>query len=664
MAVFRESCVMRLFATLFLLFSIVGSSTAQRKIALSSPDGKIVFQFTSIRKELVYSIAYKGKSLIEKSAVSLSFNGRTFGSNVKILSPKFRDGVEDYELIVGKTKKVHDAYREAIIPLESETKDASVNLVVRAFNDGVGLRYEFVSVKDQDSLVLTDEKTTFRFNGDPVARTLQLPNYTSSHEGFYTTKPLSGLKENELMDMPTLFELSGVGYVAITEAALVDFAGAYLVKENGVIRDVLSPLPGQQEIKVKAALPHKSPWRVILIGDRIGALIESNLVTDLNEPLALKDITWIKPGKTTFPWWNGNVVPDTLNAPGNNFMTQKYYIDFCARNGLEYHSVVEYGLHQWYTDDGVGFQPGPHSDVTKPVPGLDMKEVCDYAKSKGVGVRVWVHWAALYPKLDSAFAIFEKWGLEGMMIDFMDRDDQQMVNMQQEMLQKAAAHHLHVQFHGAYKPTGLSRTFPNEFTREGTLNYETNKWNEEGLPPDHDIMIPFTRMLAGSTDYHMGGFRAAAPGKYIRQYTRPMMLGTRCHMLGLYVVFENYLGMVCDYPLAYEGQPGFDFIKEVPTTWDETKVLDAKVGEYIVVARRKGSDWFLGAITNHEARSLTISAKFLSAGRYEATLYTDAPDVAVNADHLTKKQFEVTASDELVLNLAAGGGMACKIIRK
>jgi alpha-glucosidase len=655
---------MRRFATLFLVFSIVVPSMAQRNIVLSSPDGKIGFQFTSVRKELVYSITYKGKPVIEKSPVSLSFNGRTFGNSVTILPAKFRDGVEDYELVVGKTRKVHDSYREAIIPLESETKDAKVNLVVRAFNDGLGLRYEFVSVKGQDSLVLTDEKTTFRFNGDPVARTLLLPNYTSSHENFYTTKPVSGLKENELMDMPTLFELPGVGYVAITEAALVDYAGAYLIKENGVIRDVLSPLPGQQEIKVKAVLPHKSPWRVILISDRVGAFIESNLITDLNEPLALKDISWIKPGKTTFPWWNGNVVPDTLNAPGNNFITQKYYIDFCARNGLEYHSVVEYGLHQWYTDDGVGFAPGPHSDVTKPVPGLDMKEVCDYAKSKGVGVRVWVHWAALYPKLDSAFAIFEKWGLEGMMIDFMDRDDQLMVNMQQEMLKKAAAHHLHVQFHGAYKPTGLSRTYPNEFTREGTLNYETNKWNEEGLPPDHDIMIPFTRMLAGSTDYHMGGFRVAAPGKYIRQYTRPMMLGTRCHMLGLYVVFENYLGMVCDYPSAYEGQPGFDFIKEVPTTWDETKVLDAKVGEYVVVARRKGNDWFIGGITNHEARSVRVSARFLSSGRYEATLYADAADVMVNADHLVEKQFEITASDELVLNLAAGGGVACKMSRK
>ena len=168
---------------------------------------------------------------------------------------------------------------------------------------------------------------------------------------------------------------------------------------------------------------------------------------------------------------------------------------------------MEYGLHQWYTDDGVSFMPGPHSDPTKPVPGLDMKEICDYAATKGVGIRVWVHWWALYPKLDSAFAIFEKWGLKGMMVDFMDRDDQEMVNIQTEILEKAAQHHLHIQFHGAYKPTGLSRTYPNEFTREGTLNYETDKWDDKGLSPDHDLNIAFTRLLAGSTDYHLGGFR-------------------------------------------------------------------------------------------------------------------------------------------------------------
>jgi alpha-glucosidase len=371
----------------------------------------------------------------------------------------------------------------------------------------------------------------------------------------------------------------------------------------------------------------------------------------------MKDVSWIKPGKTTFPWWNGNVVPDTINAPGNNFVTNQYYIDFCARNGLEYHSVVEYGLHQWYTDDGVGFQPGPHSDVTKPVPGLDMKEICDYAAQHSVGVRVWVHWAALYPKLDTAFAIFEKWGLKGMMVDFMDRDDQEMVNIQTEILQKAAQHHLHIQFHGAYKPTGETRTYPNELTREGTLNYEVNKWDKR-ITPDHDLNIAFTRLLAGPTDYHLGGFRAVPDSLFRVQYTRPLMLGTRCHMLAMYVVLQSPLAMVCDYPEAYEGQPGFEFIKEVPTNWDETKVPDAKFREYLVIARQKGNDWFAGAINNHSARQLSIPLDFLGDGNYTAEIYSDAEDVNVNPNHLRKESKTVSKKDSLIIRLAAGGGAA------
>jgi alpha-glucosidase len=393
-----------------------------------------------------------------------------------------------------------------------------------------------------------------------------------------------------------------------------------------------------------------------MITDRIGALIESNILTSLNEPCKLKDVSWIKPGKTTFPWWNGNVVPDTLNAPGNNFVTNQYYIDFCARNGLEYHSVVEYGLHQWYMDDGVSFQPGPHADVTTPVPGLDMKEICDYAKEHGVNVRVWVHWAALYPKLDTAFALFEKWGLTGMMVDFMDRDDQEMVNIQTEMLEKAAQHHLHIQFHGAYKPTGETRTYPNEFTREGTLNYEVNKWDKR-ITPDHDLNIVFTRALAGPTDYHLGGFRAVPDSLFKVQYTRPLMLGTRCHMLAMYVVLQNPLGMVCDYPAAYEGQPGFEFIKEVPTNWDETKVVDAKLAEYVVIARKKGNDWFVGSINDHSARTIKVPLTFLEEGEYTAEIFSDAGDVNTEPNHLKKENKIVSKKDILDIKLAGGGGM-------
>jgi alpha-glucosidase len=321
---------------------------------------------------------------------------------------------------------------------------------------------------------------------------------------------------------------------------------------------------------------------------------------------------------------------------------------------------VEYGLHQWYVDDGTNFQPGPHSDVTKPVPGLDMKEVCDYAKSKGVGVRVWVHWAALYPKLDTAFAIFEKWGLSGMMVDFMDRDDQQMVNIQEEMLQKAARHKLHIQFHGAYKPTGMQRTYPNEFTREGTLNYEVNKWDKI-ITPDHDLNIVFTRLIAGSTDYHLGGFRAVPDSLFRIQYTRPLMMGTRCHMLAMYVVLENPLGMVCDYPSAYEGQPGFEFIKEVPTTWDETRVIEASLHNYIVIARRKGKEWFIGSINNHQERTLNIDLNFLSPGEHSALIFSDAENAGSDPNNLIKENKAIHGGEKLSIKLAAGGGTVIHI---
>jgi alpha-glucosidase len=323
--------------------------------------------------------------------------------------------------------------------------------------------------------------------------------------------------------------------------------------------------------------------------------------------------------------------------------------------------VVEYGQRPWYTDDGVGFQPGPNADVTKPVPGLDMMAICDYASKKRIGVRVWVHWAALYPKLDSALALFERWGLRGMMVDFMDRDDQHMVNMQMEMLQKAAAHRIHIQFHGISKPTGTNRTFPNELTREGTLNYENNKWSNQAITPTHNLDIVFTRMLAGSTDYHMGGFRAVVAAKYRAQYTRPLVLGTRGHMLGMYVVLENYLGMICDHPEAYEGEPGFDFVKQVPTTWDDTKVLDGAPSEFVVIARRKGGQWFVGGITNEKERTVQLSFSFLEKGSYRMTVYSDGPDVKRNPNSIQVERKELTYKDSISVRLAPGGGVAIAI---
>ena len=232
----------------------------------------------------------------------------------------------------------------------------------------------------------------------------------------------------------------------------------------------------------------------MLISDRIGDLMESTTITSLCNSKIKEDFSWLKPGKTSFHWWNGDITPDTTFAPGINFETNKYYIDFCADNGIDYHSVIGYGGLPWYVSDAAGYGAvGKNTDVTRTVPTLDMQQVCDYAKSRGVGIHVWVHWYAIHRQLEAAFTQFEKWGIKGMMVDFMDRDDQEMVKIQEEILLAAARHKLFIQFHGSFKPTGLSRTYPNELTREGTLNYETNKWSQKGLSADHDLDMPFTR---------------------------------------------------------------------------------------------------------------------------------------------------------------------------
>ncbi|MBS1531957.1 MAG: glycoside hydrolase family 97 catalytic domain-containing protein, partial [Bacteroidetes bacterium] len=507
-----------------------------------------------------------------------------------------------------------------------------------------------------------DESDQFNFAGDPTALTLFRQNYTTSHEGLYDHLPVSRIKPDTLMDLPALFEYPKGIYMAITEANLLDYAGMYLIKHNGVLQSSLSPLPHQTEIKVKAKLPHNSPWRVMMISDRVGALIESNILTNLAEPCRIKDVSWIKPGKTTFPWWNGNVSPDTSWAPGNNYDFNMYYVNFCAKYGLAYHSVVEYGLHEWYVNDGAGFQPGPHAEPWKAVPGLDMQQLCDSAAKVGVGIRVWVHFYALYPNLDKTFDQYQKWGIKGLMCDFMDRDDQEMVNAQVEILEKAAQHHLHIQFHGAYKPTGLARTYPNEFTREGTLNYENDKWGD-WVTPDADLNVAFTRALAGSTDYHLGGFRAANKKTFRAHYTRPMVLGTRCHMLGMYVVLENEQGMICDNPDAYIGQPGFEFLQQVPLTWDETKVLNAKVAEYVTIARRKGNEWYIGTISNNTAHDIKTSLSFLPAGNYTAEIYSDAPDADTDPNHLTKVIQQVTNQSVIDTKLVASGGQVMRVYK-
>lgn len=647
-----------------IFFLVIGNLSlfARKSVQLTSPNGKLKFSLTLEREHPVYDIQYQKQALVQNSPLSLVFDNGAFGEGLKMNKPVFSTKEETYELIVGKSKTVHSLSKEVVIPLEETTAPfRKINLVVRAFNDGIAFRYEFPEQPNWKSYVMYDENTAFNVVDNPKFLGMYLPSYQTSHEATYSHVKYEEIKERNLMDMPALFEYPNHIFMAITEAAVRDYAGMYLWKENGCLQGKLSPKLNQEQIKVEASLPHQSPWRVFMISDRVGALIESDLLTNLNEPCKIEDTSWIKPGKTTFTWWNGNVTPDTTFLGGNNFPTNKYYIDFAARNGLDFHSIYGYAEQPWYTDDGTWFGfPGENSDITKPVSSLNMQEICDYAKSQGVQIHLWTNWKPLYAKIDEAFALFEKWGVVGMMIDFMDRDDQEMIRIQEEFLAKAAKHHLFVQFHGSSKPSGLHRTYPNEFTREGTLNYE----NFKGCmvtTADHDISMPFTRLLAGAADYHLGGFRALPKDKFKIQQSNPYVTSTRCHMLAMYVVLESYLGMICDTPEAYEGQPGFEFLQTVPTTWDKTFVPDASVNEYVAIARRHGDDWYVGAINNSQARDVEIALDFLGKGDYKVTLYKDAQDTDTNPNHLIKETFTVTAKDKITVPLASDGGAAMHI---
>jgi alpha-glucosidase len=641
-------------------------SSSGKALEMHSPDGKIRFEFQLTDSCPTYNVWYENTPLIVASKLTLVFRGSAgnsstsaLGAGLRMLDPTYRESHDQYTLPIGRNAIVDDRFNEYNIPLqEPQGRHRKITLIVRLYNDGLAFRWSFPRQANWTSFELLAENTGFRLCGDPVLLASFLPGYTTSHEGRYSRLHFSQVKSDTLMDTPVFLEFPDSLYMVITEAQLTDYAGMYLVKHDGLLKSELSPLPGAAT-KVKAILPHQTPWRVLFIGSRPGAFLESNLLTDLNAPPAIKDPSWIRPGKTDFHWWNGDVVPDTNFQPGINFETNQYYIDFCARNGIEYHTVIGYGGIAWYKNDGESYQPGPHSDPSVPIPGLDMKKICDYAATKGVGIRVWVHWKALWPNIDKTFTQFEKWGIKGMMVDFMDRDDQQMVNIQATILRKAALHHLHIQFHGAYKPTGLLRTWPNELTREGTLNYENDKWGNP-ITPDDDLNVVFTRLMAGPTDYHLGGFRAVTTADYTAHVVHPLVLATRCHMLAMYIILESYLPMVCDNPAAYEGQDGFDFIKHVPGTWDETRVPVAIPGQWAAIARRRTTDWFLGAINSNMAREATIPLGFLPPGRYEATIYRDAPDATLYPNHLTIETRIVQASDSLTAPLAAGGGLAAR----
>ena len=665
----------------------VGQETQEEKpeVSVESPDGDVLVQLElqdadDQKVVATLSVFYRGTALVEDSRLGLEFSqGGYFGSDLQITKVVTSKHDETYQLAVGKSSTARDHYRQVVVTLDEQPEPhRRIELVLRAYDEGAAFRYRIPEQPALKTFTITQEHSQFSLDSNCQAYALPLAGFVNSYEAYYDVAPLRDLKADALYGLPMLLKHPSGTWFALTEANLTDYAGMYLTPSSSqseaqekadrppqrtLLESRLSPWPGQPEVKVKATAPHDTPWRVLMIGDEPGELIESNLILNLSEPCALADTDWIKPGKTTFPWWNDFVAPDVDFKPDLNTATMKYYIDFCAEHGIEYHSLDGYENRAWY---GGLIRPDGPTDITTAVPAIDLPEVLRYAKQKNVGIRLWMHWLALRPQIDEALALYEQWGIEGIMVDFMDRDDQEMVNFYEEMARKTAEHHLTLTLHGSYKPAGLRRTYPNVLTYESVLNREYNKFGNgkgRGCTPAHELLVPFTRMLAGPLDFHHGGFLHVTEAKFKSRSTAPQVMGTRSRTLAMYVVYEDPLPMVADYPAAYRGQTGIEFLAQVPTTWDETRVLNAAVGQAITIARRRGEEWYVGSMTDSSARELEIPLSFLPEGEFLAEIYADDTAAPESPANVICQTLRVTAATTITAKLAPAGGHAIRLTR-
>ena len=653
-----------LIATVFAAFYSGKGFTQSGPATLSSPDQQLVIQFNTTdgkgsgaaEGKLVYAVTFHGKQLLDTSALGLELADQpVLGSNVQIIASTPGKGSDDYTLVAGKTGKVHDEYNKlGLQVVENNAPKRSLLIEARAYNDGVAFRYVVLEQSAIKELHVKQEDTEFRISTDATTWALELPNYRSSYESEYVKLPISafsnqgGVSSSFLIGMPLLLHSPGAAWMALTEANLEGNPGMYVTNPSGNwaghwFESKLSPRFDDPGLALSTSLPYHSAWRVLLVADEPGKLIESNLVTDLNSPNRVQDTSWIHAGKASWNWWAGDIRPDGKSAFTTKNM--EYYVDFAAKSGFPYMLL------------DAGWADG--RDITKLRGNVDVPELVRYAAAKNVKVWIWLYSVSVMDQMKEAFPLYEKWGVAGIKIDFINRDDQEGIKFYYDVASEAAAHHLMVDFHGASKPWGIERTYPNVLSYESVLGAENNKVGRRDSPVDRSV-FPFTRMLAGPLDYTPGGFNNATESGFIPRDQNPMVMGTRAQQLALYVVFQTPFQMVSDSPQAYDNQPEFKFIHDVPTQWDSTRVLNGEPGEFVTIARSHGKEWYLGSTTNWTPRELHMPLSFLGTGQYVAEIYEDGPDAGTHPQHVVIQRKIVTSHEQLTLRLAAGGGCAIR----
>ncbi len=648
---------------------LIGLAQKSKQFHVLSPDRKIDI-LLDIGDGTQWSVRHENTVVIAASPMSLTLdNGEVLGNKVKIVSSKAEQINTSFNTPVYKKKTVVDNYNQLTIHCSGD-----YGIIIRAYNDGAAYRF---FTKRKGEIIVQSEQANFNFDKDytafiPYVRDLRAKGdlFSTSFEALYDEINISQFRKDTLAFLPVLVNIGDNKKAVITEADLEDYPGMYInvnPTNHQSLQGVYAPYPLEEKqggynmlnnMVVKRANyiakvngNKNFPWRVLVISDNDAALANNDMVQKLASPCRLADISWIQPGKVAWDWWNDWNITHVDFRAGINTDTYKYYIDFAAANKLEY-IVLDEGWSK--TDDLMNISSR-----------INLEEIVNYGKQKNVGVILWATWFAVTQKMDEAFAKYSAMGVKGFKIDFMDRDDEKLVASLYQIAQHAADHHLLVDLHGMYKPTGLQRTFPNLINFEGVKGMENVKWTPADDVPRYDVTIPFIRMLAGPMDYTPGAMRNATRSGFRPSNSLPMSQGTRCHQLAMYIVFEAPLQMLADNPTVYmKEQECTNFIAGIPTVYDETVALTGKVGEYVAIARKKDNIWYTGAMTNWTPRDITIDCSFLGEGNYEAEIFRDGINADRDATDYKRETIALDAAQKLTIHLAPGGGMAMRIIKK
>jgi alpha-glucosidase len=619
------------------LFALAASQAHSADTVITSPGGLVAIRIADDGAS--YSVVRRGETVITRSALGLELEGQPAFGTLKLEARQ--DAAEDrvIPLVATKAATARDHYRGATLSFR-EAGGAHRRLLVdaRAYDDGVAFRYR---IEGGDPVQLKGEQTTFVPAGDPSCL---LTPVDAGHEAQFERQRISQLKADAAFDMPVVCATpSGRTHYAITQAHLQGYTGASFRREGDALRLHLSGVPNRPGPAFVSTSGLTTAWRAVMMADRAGDLIPSQLVGNLNPP-PQGDFSWVKPGKASWDWWSG-----PLEGVKPDLAAYKRFIDFAAESGFPYH-LIDAG---WSFGAGPCCDPLPTTDIARAADGIDMPALVRYAADKGVGLLLWVHWEHLAPRMDEVLDTYARWGIKGIKVDFMNRDDQDIVKFYERVAEATAKRKMLLDMHGAYVPAGLQRTFPNYITQEGVLGAEWNKMDKR-VTPRHNLMLPYTRMLTGPMDYTPGGFRNLSPRDFEVRAVMPLTQTTRGQALAMFVVYDSPLQMVSDDPSNYRGEAGFDFIKRVPTAWDETRFISGEPGEDIVLARRHGKTWYVGAMTGDQTRTEKVALGFLPPGRWKATVWQDGEE----AREVRRTQRVVTNKDLLTLALVATGGAA------